>query len=398
MTAHSKLFSPSAAARRLACPGSARLEAQFPDKTSIYAAEGSAAHFLAEKCLQQKRPAGDYVGKGLIMDGRSFRFGQPRQAFKIVDLEMTNAVQTYLDYVNGIVAENNAEAMVEQRVQIVDDVFGTADHIAAVPFGPLYVSDYKHGVGVTVSPKENAQAMTYALGAVYASAWDHDEVIISIIQPRTREGEPIKTWETTVPRLYEWRDDVLLPGIEACRKEDAPLHAGDHCRFCKAFGSCPEVNGKAMAVSKAQVGPGGNVTLPPVETLTPEEIARVLKYGPLLVKWLEGVKEHAQDLIEQDQTVPGWKLVAGRSTRQWTEVAEAQLECDLGEDAYVKKLLGITAAEKALKAKGITGVELKEYMESITHKPEGKPTLVPESDKRPALANSAQAAFAEIGK
>ena len=391
MTQHSKIFSPSAAYRRLACPGSAQMEAGLPYTSSSYAEEGSAAHALAERCLQTDKNAASYKGRVLarVKDGFSMlQAGTKRTDGWEITAEMVEAVQVYLDHVRGHKPDGGTR-LIEQRLQITEDCFGTADHIYAVPFGPLYVDDYKHGVGVAVSPEMNPQAMIYALGAVYASPFDHSVVRIAIIQPRAREGEPIKSWECPVADLYAWRDSVLLPGIERCKQPDAPLAAGDHCKFCKAKGQCPELQREVF-----DVVPMAAPALPDPKLLTNEQLASILAKKDMAESWLKEIGELALRKLEAGEVVPGFKIVEGRSSRDWADEGRAAevLETSLAECAYVRKLLSPAQAEKAVKERGLNPKDLAPL---ITKNP-GKPTLAPANDKRPALASSAQRAFEHI--
>lgn len=393
MTTHSKIFSPSSAYRRLACPGSARMEAGLPDTPSQYAEEGSAAHALAERCLRMDENAARYKGRVLVRvkDGWSMlQAGTKRNDGFEVTTGMAEAVQAYLDFVRSFRSPAST-VMIEQRVQVTEECYGTADYIDAAAFGRIMAADYKHGVGVAVSPEGNPQAMIYALGAVLASPFDHDDVYICIVQPRCREGDPIKTWKTTVSELYKWRDTVLLPGIERCKDPAAPLAAGSHCKFCKALGGCPEVNKEAMSVAPMHE-PGG---LPFPTMLTNDHLALILSKKDMVSSWLSEVEALALRKIEQGESVPGFKVVAGRNSRDWTDeaVAENQLESVLADRAYERKLLSPAKAEKAFKECGLDGKALAPL---ITTTP-GKPTLAPADDKRPALPPMAQRVFTAIG-
>lgn len=395
MSDHSQLFSPSKAERRINCPGSARLEAGLPDQKSAYAEEGSAAHALAEICLRRGEDAAKYSGRRIARAGEGWSILQPgtkrTDGYEVV-ANMTEAVQTYLDYVRGLSA--GAEVMIEKRFKLADDVWGTADHIAAVPFGPLYVSDYKHGQGVPVDPEWNAQALTYALGAVYSSPYDHDQVVVSIIQPRCREGAPIKTWALPIPRLYQWRDEILLPGIDACRRPDAPLVPGAHCKFCKAQGGCPAIHKEVAAVMPLQA----EAALPNPGLMTNDQLGAILDKREMAESWLKEVYSLAMRRVEAGEIVRGadgaYKVVEGRGSRDWADEGKAKgyLIGALKEGAYEYKLLSPAKAEAAFKA---AGKNPKELGPLIIEKP-GNPALAPANDKRLALPTSAQRAFAGI--
>ena len=391
MSKHSLIFSPSSAHRRLACPGSARLEAACKDVPSVYAEEGSAAHALAERCLRMDENAAKYKERKLVRVNTGWSMlqaGTKRTDGWEVTGEMVEAVQVYLDFVRSF-RTPASNILIEQRVRVTEECFGTADYIDAQAFGQILVADYKHGVGVAVSPEGNPQAMIYALGAVLASPYDHSTVKVAIVQPRSREGSAIKTWDTTVDYLRQWQQEVLLPGIEACKNPDAPLASGSHCKFCKALGVCPEVNKEVTAMVQMHAP-----ALPNPALMTNADLARVLDKMDLAKSWLAEVEALAFRKVESGEDVPGYKIVAGRNSRDWADIGQAEtlLESQLADRAYVRKLLSPAQAEKAFKE---CSLDAKALAPLIATTP-GKPTLAPANDKRPALAPSAQRAFAGI--
>jgi hypothetical protein len=414
MTAHSQIFSPSRASMRLGCPGSARMEAGFPDTTNQYAEEGSAAHFLCETCLTKGENVAKYKGRRIVKVDGTFgsilQAGTKRNDGFEVTLEMVEAAQIYLDYVRSHGPAGGIHN-VEHRVEITPEAFGTADHDYAVPLGPLYVDDLKYGQGVMVGAEWNPQAMCYALGVLQASPYDHHCVRISIIQPRGRDplNNPIPWlstpenpvvipgidgWEISTADLYKWKREVLLPGIERCKDPNAPLAAGDHCKFCKAKGGCPEVHKDVMAVVPIQ-NPAG-LLIPAL--LTNDQLAVILDKASVARAWLDEVEALAFRKVEAGEVIIGtsgqYKVVEGRGSRDWLDpaLAENQLEKILAERAYERKLLSPAKAETALKECGLNPKDLA----PLIVKKAGKPTLAPASDKRPALASSAERAFAAI--
>lgn len=395
MAAHSQLLSPSAAHRRIACPGSARLEAGQPDRPSEYSALGSAAHHLGERCLRKGVYAETFLDRCIVSvekGGHSMlKPGAVREDGFIVDLDMTEAVQVYLDYCWSLLAPNRT-SFVEHRFTIVNEaVFGTADFVVCEMFGEIWVVDYKHGQGVSVNPVENPQGMMYALGALRASPYDHDKVNIVIVQPRSRDNWPVREWSLSVPALKQWEGDVLVPAIAACKDPNAPLHAGDHCRFCKAYPVCPEAKSTAMTVTRAIPANGGGLTVPSAELLTSSELAQVLSYKDFLTNWLKGVEDYAKQRLMDGYDVPGYKMVEAKANRKFNPLAEAQLSALLGSAAYKPgALIGIGDAETLLKR---GGYDVKAIMETITIKPRGNPVLATMDDKRSAIAVGAESMF-----
>jgi hypothetical protein len=396
MAVHSKLFSPSAAKRRIACPGSARFEAKFPNKSSVYAAEGSAAHALAEKCLINKQRAEVYLGYwvagDLVVSKLDNLKEEEKKAAFSVDLGMVEAVQVYLDFCNSL---PKGIAGIERRVKVNEDVYGTADYIKAIPYGPVYVVDYKHGVGVAVSPEENPQAMIYALGALMESEYEHSDVHITIVQPRARKGNPINTWTISADALYAWAKDVLYPAVEACKDPNAPLSAGDHCQFCRAAGECSQPMEQALQITKAAPGNDGYVIHRPDE-LTIEEQDKAFCFFRDLELYKKALERHMNAQAEKGVEYPSLKLVAKNTKRKWNDQKEVvgAFHGIIGDELYKEPQLQTPLqVENALKDAGYKPAAAKELVASYCHKPEGAPVLVHKSDKRKAIAPTATRVF-----
>lgn len=131
-----------------------------------------------------------------------------------------------------------------------------------------------------------------------------------------------------------------------------------------------------------------NFKLPPL--LEDSEIEVILSHIDELVSWANDIKEYALQQAISGKEWTGWKLVEGRSNRRYTnEDAVSKAVEVAGFDPYEKKLLGITAMQKLLGKS-----RFEELLAAYIEKPQGKPTLVPESDKRPAM-NTAKNDFME---
>lgn len=364
MTAHAKL-SASGSARWLACPGSVEAERGLADKSSFAAAEGTAAHELGEMCLVNGTNASDYIGQQL-----------PENNEWEVTQEMADAVQVYVDYVRNLGGEQHYEIRVDFS-DWVPEGFGTSDAIV-VDGDILHVVDLKYGKGLRVEAENNTQGLLYALGSYNEFELTHkfDKVVITIVQPRL---DHIDEWEISTADLLKW-GEWASQRAEMCLEPSADRVAGEkQCQWCKAQATCPEQ--KAYAEKIVMVDFDDVSEAKPVNTLTDEQLRAALEGKKLIVSWLDAVEKLATERLASGEGFPGFKLVAGRSLRQWQseESAAAELEARLGEDAYNRKLLSPAQAEKALgKAKA------KELADLIV-KGEGKPTLVPESDKRPAV-------------
>ena len=111
------------------------------------------------------------------------------------------------------------------------------------------------------------------------------------------------------------------------------------------------------------------------------EVEAVLAKVDELTRWATDVKEYALEQAIQGKQWTEWKLVEGRSNRKYTdETKVAQTVKNAGFEPYEQKLLGITAMTSLLGKD-----KFEELLGSFVIKPQGKPTLVPMSDKRPVM-------------
>lgn len=367
------LLSASSSDRWLHCPPSARLCESYADKGSDYAAEGTDAHALCEYKLR----------KALGMQAED-----PTENLTRFNQEMDDCATGYAAYILELVAaakETCADpvVLIEQRVDFsrwVEQGFGTSDAIL-IADGTMHVIDYKHGLGVLVSAEDNPQMKCYGLGALelFDDIYDIDTVAMTIYQPRRQN---ISTFALSKEELYRWADEVLKPTAQLAFAGDGSFLCGEWCGFCKAKNDC-----RARAEANLELA-HYDFKLPPL--LTDEDIEDILSRVDDLVAWASDIKEYALQQAVSGKEWHGWKLVEGRSNRRYTnEAAVTQAVKEAGFDPFEHKLLGITAMQKMLgKAR------FDELLTAYIEKPQGKPTLVPESDKRPAM-NTAKNDFME---
>ena len=362
----------SSAKRWLNCPGSIRMKAGAPPetRTSPHASLGTAAHELGELCLETGKNAKDFKGRSLEADGLTF----------IVDEEMIDAVQIYVDHVRKIAEDNPIYIEVRFDLSWLNpDMFGTNDACGAEEFGDLHVFDYKHGAGVPVEVTNNPQLLYYGIGRAYdkeRKEWgDFQNVHLHIVQPRCPHPDGVvRTWTVPMSYLKEFAD-VLKRGAVATEAPDAPLKAGDHCRWCPASGFCPELLRKSQAVARAEFGS----PLPEVEKMTLEQIVNVVKHESMIKAFMDEVKEYALHLKLQGEELPGLKLVRKRSSREWRD------------EEFVKRSLGQTfPMEKVfnMKLKTVSQMEKsvgKDVVKDLFLKVEGDLTVAKESDRRKAV-------------
>lgn len=361
------ILSASSSHRWLNCPPSARLCETYEDKDSDYAAEGTDAHSL---CGYKLRIA-------LGMEATD-----PTEHLTWYNEEMLDCANGYASYILELVEaakETCADpvVLIEQRVDFsrwVEQGFGTSDAII-ISDGALHVVDYKHGLGVLVDADNNPQMMCYALGALelFDAIYDIDTVAMTVYQPRRQN---VSTFKMSKDDLYRWAEEVLKPTAELAFSGDGNFLCGEWCGFCKAKHEC-----RARAEANLMLAQY-DFKLPPL--LEDTEIEVILSRADQLVSWINDIKEYALQQAISGKEWTGFKLVEGRSNRRYTdEAAVTQAVTNAGFDPYERKLLGITAMQKLL-GKSRFDELLSPYIE----KPQGKPTLVPESDKRPVMNNA----------
>jgi hypothetical protein len=362
------ILSASSSYRWLHCPPSARLCESYADKGSDYAAEGTDAHALCEYKLRQ--------ALGLEAE-------DPTENLAWFNAEMDDYANGYAAYVLEQVETAkqvcaDPVVLIEQRVDFsrwVKDGFGTADALI-IADGTLKICDYKHGLGVLVRAEENPQLMCYALGAleVFDKIYDIDTVSMTIYQPRR---DNVSTYELSKEDLYRWADEVLKPAAKLAFAGDGNFLCGEWCGFCKAKNECRARAEANLALAQYEF------KLPPL--LMDEDIEDILAKVDELVAWASDIKEYALQQAISGKEWTGWKLVEGRSNRKYVnDTVVARVVQEAGFDPYERKVLGVTAMQKLL-GKSRFDELLSPYIE----KPQGKPTLVPESDKRPAMSTAA---------
>lgn len=363
MRTHS-ILSPSGSHRWLNCTPSARLEQEFEDTESEAAKEGTAAHALCEHKLKKalrmrsRRPVSDYDSD-----------------------EMEECSDAYVDFVMEQYEEAKQTCkdpilLIEQHLDFscyVPDGFGTGDCII-VGDSKIHIVDFKYGKGILVDAEDNPQMKLYALGALelYDALYDIREVSMTIFQPRR---ENVSTWTVSVEELKDWALNVLKPKALMAYNGEGEYVPGEWCTFCRAAVRC-----RARAEEKLKLAQS-EFRLPPL--LTDAEIEEILVILPDLTKWANEITAYATDAaVNHGKEWNGFKVVEGRSVRKYRdEDAVAKAAADAGyRDIYRKSLITLTEMQKLM---GKTKFE--EVLGNLIYKPPGKPTLVPVTDKRPAM-------------
>lgn len=377
------LLSPSAAHRWLHCTAAPRLEENQPDSGSDYAREGTLAHAYCARHLKQYLglpTAGEDAEIDLLYDQyHTGEMDEHTDTYKTIVLERFNAARAKTP---------DAQLLVEARLDFskwVPGGFGTGDAVI-ITDGLLDIIDFKYGKGVRVDALENPQMRIYALGAYEAYSFEYNiqRVRMTIVQPRL---DNLSSDEMNVENLLAWADKELTPKAQEAFSGEGKQAPGEWCKFCRVKQSCKALAQSCIETAEKAQDP---------RLLTPEEIAaNVLPMLDTVDTWLKGVKEYTLAQALAGVAYPGYKLVAGRSNRVITDVEAARKTLvDAGYDpaAIMKpqEMRGITDLEKLVGKKKLAAL-LEKYLE----KPQGKPVLAPESDKRTAY-NAAADDFAGI--
>lgn len=367
------LLSPSSAHRWINCPAAPRLEEGIEDKGSPFAAEGTLAHaYCAKKLKEHLGLPTDHEQAEIMGLNDTYHAGEMDEhtdTYVTIVLEKLNAARKHTP---------DAQLLVETRLDFSDRVpeaFGTADAII-IADGTMEVIDFKYGKGVQVSAEHNPQMMIYALGAYDMFGFDYDirSVQMTIVQPRI---DNLSEWSLSTDELLQWADSTLSPAAAKAHKGEGGQHPGGWCKFCKVKGSC-----RALATQCTQIAEQHR----DCQLLSADELAtQVLPQLATVKAWLANVEDYALQQAMSGVKLIGWKVVEGRSIRRINDTqgaAEALRGAGFKDESIFKpqELRTITDLEKTA-GKKLFATVCGEFID----KPKGKPTLAPESDKRPAI-------------
>ncbi len=398
MSTHSK-FSPSQLPRIIRCPGSVKATQDMESESSSFAQEGTMLHGVMEDCLNASQ------------------FEVPQAQIdknKLTD-EHIDACNDCLDFVFTILAKHETDPYigVETKVGLggysedldcpeMEDVYGTLDLIIRFPLEKtMYIIDWKFGKGIEVFP-DSEQLKAYALAALKNERLfsNFESVVIVVAQPRLYTGERFKTEAVCPQELYDWAKAELAPALTESQQLNPKRCASDKaCQWCLVKNQCPERHGKALRTAKNVFAAHANLP----NKITIEDLCKLLGDARELTKYISDIEKFIMSRLKAGHEAPGYKLVAGRSIRKWAQLEDGKpteflewIEDEHGFsefDLSIIKPMSPAQVEKKVKR----AIAKTEEFRAFINKPEGKPTMVPESDKREALVyGAATDAFASF--
>lgn len=400
MTKHA-LLSPSSAHRWTRCAGSIVLTKDLPRTSSVFADEGTAAHELAATCFTKGSAAVDHIGEAITAGDNTFT----------VDADMAGHVQKYVDLVRSL----NAETMIEQKVPISSitgeqDATGTSDAVI-IDGDELMVIDLKYGRGVKVDAEHNEQLAIYAAAAVeqFDILGEINHVRMVICQPRL---DHVSEWSLTAGQLDQFISKIrvaagIVRGSLAYAEEHsgevkyADLNPGDkQCKFCDAKATCPALARQVLSTVADDFVDLSKPVAPQVAHAAERQLdntilGNLLSAVDLIEDWCKAIRTKTEAELLAGNEVPGFKLVEGRrGARKWTNSGEVEatmksMRMKL-EEMYELSLISPTTAEKLSKS-GVIGPRQWPKLQGMISQADGKPSVAPVSDKRPALTMAATA-------
>ena len=406
-------YGPSQGDRWIRCPRSFYLHKQEPF-SSIYADEGTVAHWIGEQCLAtllddgpDKQP-NDYVDEVITKD---YHPDLKKLDHKIlVTQDMADNIQEYVDHVIYIISHIPREHLIfklELKVKLVDDCWGTADCVIINKLTrELFIIDLKFGRGVSVQAENNYQLMIYAAATLNKidplASWFPLSVHMQIFQPRVMGEDSLRTSELPFDEVQSWANEFAVKAItEIKANKDTPenlvLEPGEkQCRWC-SFGKRCKASAKVAfdqaGLEFAEYATKTDSALPRTEKLSDQEVANIITGLPLLKHWMKVIADEGLHRMKQGKTIPGYKAVQGTKFRKYRDpkIACSILELALGDKAFKKTVLTPAQGEKKLGKKH----PKYEAFQANIFKPEGEAQLVPESNKKPAMNLAMGAEFAE---
>lgn len=404
--AHKRL-SPSASERWIECPGSVALIEALPadmrSRGSTFADQGTAAHKLLETCLREGVDAGEYLGRSITVtnDGKAWvnhpkqkHYGDAEKNSFAVDDDMADAVQVCIDHVRDEMERlgPNTEMMLEAKCVPFDDTeegSGTGDVVLDAWPKELVIIDYKHGAGVPVEIDGNTQLRCYASGAAAPSDFDYKRIRTTIVQPRCQHIDgPVRTKGYDADDIRSFHK-FLRKAIERAEAPDAPLKAGDHCRWCEAAATCPKLRDRVQDTALADFAEDFDDDVKLVVPNSPSKLAAVLPHVPMVEAWCKAVMTAGLQTLVNGDRLKGFKIVEKRSSRKLKGLPEKKLK------RILETRFGVSSADAYSEPKLKTAPQIEKlvhkskrraFNDELVVKHRGGITIAPDRDPRPAIA------------
>lgn len=408
------VFGPSSSAMWMGCSGSLIPNLLARDSVGREAAEGTVAHGVAEAWLKSGKKPRHLVGTTEWVEEGDWGF--------LIDIDevMLDHVQRYVDWCVMLPGEHFIEQKVDfSKITPIPRQRGTADHIACMP-GRLVVTDLKYGKGVPVYAEENTQGLLYALGAFYEHDIDYDfqEIVVRIAQPRL---DNFDEWTISREGLLMFEQHAKERAYAAWRLDAPRSPSAKACQWCKVKATCgavaklqadlmaaafdgidAEVTSDAITAFKDDLVLTAIPKAAPLAELTVDEMATLYGFRGMVEKWWNALSAELYNRAIAGEEIPGYKLVESRSRRIFrdADVTASKLQkLGLEEDQiWSRNLLSPAQAEAALKKAGHRSKDLPDLLADLVHKPVGKPTLAPITDKRSALVDLSGLAFGDLAE
>lgn len=425
MSEYHAVHSPSGAKKRFACPGSLAMEDGLPNEGNDYTDEGTAAHALASMCLKDGSHPSGYIGRVLHVVNGVYWPGDTAPADNsetntvrsyTVDVEMAGKVNVYVQSVRKFAEGNTLD--VEQALPVghvsgEEGATGTGDAIiVTADYKELQAHDLKYGMGVEVSAVENEQGLYYLSGALELHRAEFEAIgemperfRFVIHQPRL---DHLSEWSCTYDELMAWQakariaEDYARTALEQkaswINTEDPPvLVPGEHCKsaFCRARASCPALDKFVQRSVQCDF----DVMLTDTKATTAARIPTDLKelgakfaVLDIVADWIKQVRARAEAALfdsnnaEEVQQALGLKIVQGKKgNRTWKDAAV--IEALLKKMRYKTEVIYDLSVKTPPALEKLIGDKPKhwEKIAACITQPDGKPSVAPLSDKRPAL-------------
>jgi hypothetical protein len=323
--------------RWLNCPGSFRLSQQAPpSRSSVYAATGTLAHEAIERSIKRvlaetgnlealrTLDLDNMLGSQFPVDGHDI----------VIDQDFLDGVHVMLHYVADQVPNYDLmrceltvrlDSYFRNRPPPPVKLFGRTD-VVLLRADMLEIVDYKNGSGILVDPNDNPQMLYYAAGVLAAVTKLQNPVLIetvrmTVVQPHARSVDKVRSADIDVLDLQMWIDDVLIPGVDACGRSDAPLVPGSWCRFCPVSFACPALIEEAVRMAKIEFDDQQ------ILFTDPDELSRHLDIAERAQAWIDAIRGYALERLQRQERIPNWGLVPTRPTRRWTNIVDVQDAC-----------------------------------------------------------------------